>query len=462
MTRNVVVSLVLAVLGAAALGYWVGQRRDAAPAATATEHAQMSQGSSSNRRRILYYRHPMGVDTSPVPKKDQMGMDYVPVYEGEEAQGPLVQISPERVQTLGVTTEEVARRQIQRTVRAVGTVQADERRLYAISPRFEGWAKKLLVNTTGAAVRVGQPLMEVYSPDLITAQQEYAIAWKGLKDVANAPPEIRRNMEVLAQGSLERLRNWDISEPEIRRLQAGEPVGQTLLVRSPIDGIVLEKMVVEGMRFMPGETLYRLADLRSVWVLAEVFEQDLGLIRVGQSARIEVSAYPDQSFEGKVAFIYPTVMRETRTARVRVELPNRDGRLKPDMFGTVMLEVLGEEPAPVTVANGAVLDSGTRRLVLVERGAGRYEPRDVQLGRRGDDYAEVLDGLVEGERVVTSANFLIDAESNLKSALGAFGAHGHGGGAPSAGGEPRESPKGDRASKENPPQPQPSQHDGRH
>ena len=436
MKRIVIVGLASAVVGAAGLGYWLGQRTDSRSDTATSERAAATQATG---RRILYYRNPMGLpDTSPTPKKDATGMDYVPVYEGEESQGPLVRITPDRVQKLGVTTEEVARRGIARTVRAVGTVQADERRLRTISPKFEGWVKKLLVNTTGAAVRAGQPLMEVYSPDLITAQQEYAIGWKGLENVAGAAPEIRSNMQALVDGSLQRLRNWDISEQEIRKLQAGEPVGQALLLRSPITGIVLEKMVVEGMRFMPGETLYRLADLSSLWVVAEVFEQDLGLIRVNQPVRTEVSAYPGRLFEGRVAFIYPTVMAETRTARVRIELSNRDGLLKPDMFGTVEFATAEEQAAPITVANSAVLDSGTRRIVLIERGAGAYEPREVKLGRRGDDYTEVLDGVAEGERVVTSANFLIDAESNLKSALGGFGAHAHGGAAPA--GEAAEAP----------------------
>jgi Cu(I)/Ag(I) efflux system membrane fusion protein len=428
VNRNTVAGLALAVVGAIALSYWLGERAGSRQgAATAEPGAAATQANLPSGRRILYYRNPMGLpDTSPTPKKDATGMDYVPVYDGEESQGPLVRITPDRVQKLGVTSEEVARRSIARTVRAVGTVQADERQLRTISPKFEGWVKKLLVNTTGAAVRAGQPLMEVYSPDLITAQQEYAIASKGLENVAGAAPEIRSNMQALIAGSLQRLRNWDIGEEELRKLEAGEPVGQTLLLRSPITGIVLEKMAIEGMRFMPGETLYRLADLSSLWMVAEVFEQDLGLIRVGQPVRIEVSAYPDRTFVGKVAFIYPTVAAETRTARVRIELPNRDGLLKPDMFGTVALAAAAEQAPPLTVANTAVLDSGTRRVVLIERGAGEYEPREVTLGRRGDDYTEVLAGLAAGERVVTSANFLIDAESNLKSALGGFGGHAHG------------------------------------
>ena len=422
MKRNAIAGLGLAVVGAIALAYWLGQSSGARLASvTMQPGAPTNQASGPSGRRILYYRHPMGLpDTSPVPKKAADGMDYVPVYEGDEAQGSIVKISPDRVQKLGVTSETIARRAIARTVRAVGTVQADERRLRTISPRFEGWVKKLLVNTTGAAVRAGQPLMEVYSPDLMTAQQDYAIARKGLESLTGAAPDIRNNLQVLADGSLERLRNWDISEEELRKLKTGAPIGATLLVRSPITGTVIEKMAVEGMRFMPGETLYRLADLSSLWVVAEVFEQDLGLISVGQPARIEVSAYPDRVFIGKVAFIYPTVAAETRTTRVRIELPNHEGLLKPDMFGTVELAAGVGSVAPIAVANSAVLDSGTRRMVLIERGAGQYEPREVKLGRRGDEYTEVLEGLTEGERVVTSANFLIDAESNLKGALGGF------------------------------------------
>lgn len=410
------------------MGYWFGQRSALPPRGAHAEHAAAAtRATGDDNPRILYYRNSMGSDTSPTPKKDAMGMDYVPVYEGEESQSSFVKITPDRVQKLGVTVEQVARRATTRHLRAVGTVQADESRVRAISPKFEGWAKKLWVNTTGAAVLDGQPLMEVYSPDLITAQQEYAIASKGLRDLANAPPEIRSSMQALADGSLQRLRNWDVSEREIHKIKAGEPVGQTLLLRSPITGIVLEKTVVEGMRFMPGESLYRLADLSSLWVIAEVFEQDLALIRVGQSVRIEISAYPERKFQGTVAFIYPVVAAQTRTNRVRIELRNREGLLKPDMFGTVEFAAATEGEASITVANSAVIDSGTRRTVLVERGVGVYEPREVTLGRRGDDYTQVLTGVVEGERVVTSANFLIDAESNLKSALGGFGGHAHGG-----------------------------------
>lgn len=428
VSRNVLLGLAVAVLAAAAVGFWLGKRSDSASTGSVVIGSATTRADSSSGRRVLYYRHPMGLpDTSPVPKKAADGMDYVPVYEGEDTQGSLVRIAPERVQTLGVTSEEVTHRSIARMVRAVGTVQADERRLRAISPRFEGWVKKLLVNTTGAAVRAGQPLMEVYSPDLITAQQEYAIALNGLRNAVTATPEIRTNMQALVDGSLQRLRNWDISESELHKLQAGEPVGETLLLRSPLTGIVLEKMVVEGVRFMPGETLYRLADLSSLWVIADIFEQDLALVHAGQSARFEVSAYPGRAFEGRVAFVYPTVTAETRATKVRIEVLNPEGLLKPDMFGTVELAAATKQAAPLTVANSAVLDSGTRRIVLLERGAGLYEPREVKLGRRGDDYTEVLEGIAEGERVVTSANFLIDAESNLKSALGGFGAHSHGG-----------------------------------
>jgi len=426
VSRNIVGGIVAIVIVAAIFGFWLGKRSESSSTTGAASGAATTQSASKSDRRILYYRHPMGLpDTSPTPKKAADGMDYVPVYAGDDAQSSVVRITPERVQLLGVTGQEVTRRALTRTIRAVGTVQADERRLYAISSKYEGWIKKLLVNTTGVRIAAGAPLMEVYSPDLITAQQELAIARKGLQAASEAPLEIRRNMQALVDGSLQKLRNWDISEQEIGKLNAGGVVEQTLLVRAPFGGVVLEKNATEGMRFMPGEMLFRLADLSSVWMLAEVFEQDLAFIRPGQTASIVVAAYPDRVFAGKVAFVYPTLMNATRTARVRIELANRDALLKPEMFGTVELATDAQAPT-LAVENSAVLDSGTRRIVLVERAAGVYEPREVKLGRRGDQYVEVLAGLAEGERVVTSANFLIDSESNLKSALGGFGAHAHG------------------------------------
>jgi membrane fusion protein, copper/silver efflux system len=351
-------------------------------------------------------------------------MNYIPVYEGEEPEsgGHLVKISTEKVQKLGVRTETAALRELTRIVRAVGTVQVDERRLYTVTPKFEGWIERLHVNTTGQYVTRGQPLMEVYSPDLVTAQQEYLIAWKGVEAVKEGSPEIQASMRQLVASALQRLRNWDISEEELTRLQKEGTARQSLTLRSPVNGVVLEKPALKGMRFMPGEMLYQISDLSSLWLLADIFEQDLALVRQGQAAKIMVNAYPGKAFDGKVAFVYPTLTAETRTAKARVELANTGGLLKPAMYANVELLARRPQGKVLTVPDSAVLDTGTRQIVLIERGEGTFEPRAVKLGMSGDGYVEVLDGVTAGEVVVTSANFLIDSESNLKAALSTLSA----------------------------------------
>ena len=409
-----------------ALGYWWGSSRSGHPAETATP-GSARVAADAGKNRILYYRNPMGLPgTSPVPKKDSMGMDYIPVYEGEEPRGPEFRIALDKLQKLGVRTEPAARRVLVRTLRALGTIQVDERSQRTVAPRFEGWIERLHVNATGQFVMRGQPLMEVYSPDLVAVQQEYLVAIKGVAALKDAGPEIQASMRTLVEGSIQRLRNWDIAEEELARLRDEAAPRNALTLRSPASGVVLEKSAVQGMRFMPGEMLYRIADLSSVWLLAEVFEQDLGGVRTGQVARVRVNAYPDKVFAGKVAFVYPTLSAETRTAKVRIELANRENLLKPDMYADVELGT-GERAARLAIPDSAVLDSGTRRIVLVRRGEGMFEPREVRLGTRGDGYVEVIEGVREGEQVVVSANFLIDAESNLKAAIDGFGHSKHGG-----------------------------------
>lgn len=380
-----------------------------------------AEAKPTGKGKILYYRNPMGLpDTSPVPKKDWMGMDYIPVYEGEEADDGSVTVSLAKVQRLGVQTEPVQTRELARTVRAVGTVQLDESRLAVVTTKFEGWIEKLHVNTTGQPVRRGQPLMEVYSPELVVAQQEYLVAWRALQDLAHAGEDVRTSAERLVEGALAKLRNWDISDDQIQRLRREGTVTRRIALRAPANGIVLEKPALEGMRFMPGELLFKTADLSRVWLIAEVFEQDLGAVREGQPARITVNAFPGLEFTGTVEFIYPTLARDTRTARVRIVVPNPDGRLRADMYASVALEAkTGTGPA-LAVPESAVINSGTRQVVLVERGEGRYEPRAVKIGAAADGYYEVREGLKPDERVVVSANFLIDAESNLRAALRSF------------------------------------------
>jgi len=374
--------------------------------------------------KILFYRNPMGLpDTSPVPKKDQMGMDYIAVYaDGEPASAtPLVKLSVDKVQKLGVKTETVGLRDLSSTIRAVATVQANERLLHTVSPKFDGWIQKLYVNTTGQAVRKGEALMDVYSPDLIAAQQEYLIAKRGVQTLAGGGAEVQASMQRLVDSALQRLRNWDISEPDLQRLIQDGKTTQYLTLRSPVNGVVLDKPSIQGKRFMAGEVLYQVADLSQIWLLADVFERDLGQVHIGQSANIRVDAYPGKVFAGKVTFVYPTVNPETRTAKVRIELANPRGLLKPSMYAQMELASSRGKGQVLAVPDSAVLDTGTRQLVLVQLGEGRFEPRPVKLGMHGDGYIEVLDGVKAGENVVVSANFLIDAESNLNAAFSAFG-----------------------------------------
>jgi Cu(I)/Ag(I) efflux system membrane fusion protein len=417
-----IVIAVLVLLGVATGGYWLGSQRTE-ESGLRTEQAV----SKEPARKILYYRNPMGLpDTSPAPKKDAMGMDYVPVYEGEAEQGGhgSVSLSVEKVQKLGVKSEAATLRALDKTIRAAGRIEINERRIYTIAPKFEGWVERLYVNTSGQAVSKGQPLFDVYSPELVSAQREYALAKQGETSLQNADgdaPEYsaKDGMKQLAESSMARLKNWGITDAQIRQL-AGGNTKRNLTFHAPVSGIVLEKKAVQGMRFMPGEMLYQIADLSSVWVLAEVAEQDIGSIRLGDGVQTSVDAYPAQRFDGKVDFVYPTLNPATRTVQVRVELANPKGLLKPAMFAQVMLPA-GSGGKVLTVPTSAVIDSGTRQVVLVQLAHGRFEPRSVKLGSRSENYVEVLGGIAEGEQVVTSANFLIDAESNLKAALSGMG-----------------------------------------
>jgi Cu(I)/Ag(I) efflux system membrane fusion protein len=381
--------------------------------------------SGKQGRKVLYYRNPMGLsDTSPVPKKDSMGMDYIPVYAEEKTpEGPhVLRLSTEKIQRLGVKTAPVENTVIAHAVRSVGIVEADERRLYTVTLRFDGFIEKLYVNATGQTVVRGQPLFELYSPDLVSAQREYLTAKGAQAALARGEPWMQSGMKDLAESSLERLRNWGISESELASLEKSGKALHALVVRSPASGIVLEKSAVAGARAMAGDTLFKIADLSKVWIIAEVYEQDIGLIESGQTVRITLDAYSGRLFQGKVGFIYPTLNPTTRTAKVRIELPNPQGLLKPMMYA--QLQIGARAHRALAVPRSAVLESGQRTLVLVDRSEGRFEPRPVKTGIRGEEMIEILEGLRKQERVVVSANFLIDAESNLKAAIGGFGSAG--------------------------------------
>jgi Cu(I)/Ag(I) efflux system membrane fusion protein len=375
------------------------------------QRAELTTADAKGDRKIKYYRNPMGLpDTSPVPKKDSMGMDYIPVYEGDDSDDGMVRLSPGKIQRTGVKSEPAELRRIRTLVRAPGTIQLDERRISVIAMRAESYVQKVADVTTGSRVAKGQPLMEIYSPAISSAAAEY---------LATITSKTTAGIEPYGRGSRQRLTNLDVPEPAIAEMEKSRTVPITVQWSSPRDGIVLQRNAIEGMRAQPGDVLFRIADISQVWATVDVAERDLGSVAVGQPVTVRARSYPGRTFKGQISVIYPQVNKETRTARVRIDLPNADLALLPDMY--VDAEIDTGTPAPVlAVAESAVLDTGSRQAVLVDKGQGRFEPREVKLGRRGDGFVEVRDGLAEGEAIVTSANFLIDAESNLKAALKGF------------------------------------------
>ncbi|MBY0254458.1 efflux RND transporter periplasmic adaptor subunit [Methylobacterium komagatae] len=369
-----------------------------------TGHGMAAHGTAAagkpdgGARKVLYYRNPMGLpDTSTTPKKDSMGMDYIPVYAGEDEGGDVVTVSPGKVQRTGVRTETVERRVVAQSVRVPGTVALDERRVTVIATRSDAYVDHVEDVTTGDRVRKGQPLVHVYSPE-INAAAAQLIANPGF------------------DGARRRLQNLNVSEAVIDEMERTRKVPMAITWSSARDGVVLQRSAVEGMKAAAGDTLFRIGDISAVWVLADVPERDLAGVRVGQAVTVRLRSAPGRTFSGKVGVIYPQVNPDTRTTRVRIELPNPDGALLPDMYAEVEIASGTGKPV-VAVPDDAVIDTGARQVVLLDRGAGRFEPREVKVGVRGTGFVEIRDGVAAGERVVTAANFLIDAESNLKAAL---------------------------------------------
>jgi Cu(I)/Ag(I) efflux system membrane fusion protein len=362
---------------------------------------------TGGKGKILYYRNPMGLpDVSYEPKKDSMGMDYIPVYENETGDADnVVRISLDKVQKLGVRTELAAVRALTRAIRATGTVQPDESRQMIVTSKFDGWVQDLKIDRTGDTVERGQTMLELVSPELQLAQQEY------VRQKSISPQR--------AEAAAQHLKTLGLSNKQIEALDAVTHASPAVAVIAPAGGQVVEKMAIQGARVAAGEPLYRLVDFSHVWVMAEVYEQDLPMVQLGQAVDVTLDAYPGQTFKGKVGFIYPTLTTATRTAKVRVELDNPDGKLKANMFAAVELSA-DMAAGALSIPENAILDTGKRQTVLIDRGEGRYEPREVKIGRRADGYVEVLQGVATGEKVGVSANFLIDPESNLQSALKAF------------------------------------------
>ena len=331
-----------------------------------------------------------------------------------------VSLTPEQERRIGVTYAVATVSPLETEVRTIGQVTYDETRVRTITAKVDGFVERLLVNATGQPISVGEPLLTIYSPMLVQAEEDLVLAKRLQSDVADGSSDARRGATELLESARRRLAWWDVPASDIAAIEQSGTVRKTLTLRSPAGGHVLEKDVVAGQKIMAGETLYRVADLTTVWVEGEVFEQDLASVRAGQTAHADFQALPGEHRMGRIAYVYPTVNTETRTARVRVVLPNGDLRLKPGMYAT--LRVVGTPRAAVlTVPRNAVLSTGERNIVFVREAAGRLVPREVMLGATNDDRIEIVRGLARGETVVASATFLVDAESNLATGLGGMG-----------------------------------------
>ena len=365
-------------------------------------------------RKIKMYRNPMGLpDTSPVPKKDSMGMAYIPVYDGDEDDGPTIKIAPSKVQRAGVRSELVAERIVTNPIRAPATIQLDERRISVVALRFEAYLEKVADVTTGSHVKKGDRLMRVYAPEILAATAQY-------RSVLGQSANLADGRAQVIEGARRRLENMGIPAEAIATIEKTKEVPAAIDWLAPRNGIVLERGAVEGMRAAPGDPLFKLADVSVVWALADVAERDIGAIKAGNRVSVTLRGMPGRAFEGKVDLVYPQVNMATRTTPVRIELANPDGALMQNMFADA--EIATGSGAPVLAApDSAIVDSGRRRIVILDKGEGRFEPREVKTGVSGGGYVEIREGVAAGESVVVSANFLIDAESNLKAALKGFG-----------------------------------------
>jgi Cu(I)/Ag(I) efflux system membrane fusion protein len=349
---------------------------------------------------------------------DEATSEHIHAAAGATAATP-VTLDTEGARRIGVTFAVVEAGPITAKLRSFGQVTYDETRSSAISPKVDGWVEKLHVNFTGQEVRQGEALLDIYSPMLVSAQEELLLALRLAADVADGSVEARRASEEMLTSARRRLQYWDIPASDVERIERTGQTTRTITLRASSRGIVVEKAVLSGQRIMAGETLYRLADLRSVWVDGQVFEHDLALVRSGQRVSVEMQAYPGERWAGSVTYVYPLVDAATRTARIRIELANPGLRLKPGMFATVHLSGVLRERV-LTVPRSAVLATGQRSIVFLKAADGTLQPRDVVAGVANDDRIEIRSGVQAGDTVVASATFLIDAESNLKSALGAM------------------------------------------
>lgn len=426
-STKIITAIIFLLIGLVAGGAVVGLMGKKTPEATPPP--------AQAEKKVLFYRNPMDPSvTSPVPMKDPMGMDYIPAYEDEAAVADkpgTVRITPERIQKIGVRSEPVVKRDLERTIRTVGRVEPVEDNVHVITAKISGWIEKLYVDRTDQMVNSGQKLLELYSPELISAQQEYLLALEGYDKVKESPfPEAREGAESLLKAARQRLKYWDISDDQIEALKRSRTISRTLAIRSPAGGSVTEKKVVEGQKIEAGEPLFQIIDHSRVWVYGEVYEYEMPYVKKGQKAVLTPSYSPAERHIGTIEHVYSHLgsiryapeeaTAESRTAKMRFSLDNKDHRLKLGMYLNIEIETRAARGALV-VPDSAVIDTGTRKVVIVDNRDGTFEPREIQAGARGTEGWQVLEGVKEGEHVVTSANFLVDSESNLRAAVSSMG-----------------------------------------
>ena len=378
----------------------------------------VTQAAPAVERQIAYWRAPMDPSfTSDQPGTSPMGMDLIPVYEDELGASGTVQIDPVTVQNIGVKTARVERQQLTRKVRTVGRVDYDETGMTDVNTKMAGWVEKLHVDYTGQVVEKGQPLLEIYSPELVAAQEEYLTALDyQLRLERSASGEVAQGGRDLLSAAGQRLRYWDITERQIAELEESGQVKRTMTVYSPQEGIVVHKAVFDGAHIKSGEHLYRIGNLSRVWVYADVYEYELPWVKVGQEAEVELSYLPGKVFRGRVTYIYPFLEPQTRTVKVRMSFDNPELELKPEMYANVSIRSMVSRDALVVPVQ-SVIRSGERNIVVADLGDGKFQPREVELGVESDGLYQVLEGVRQGDTIVTSAHFLIDSESNLKAAV---------------------------------------------
>jgi len=396
----------------------VGYHTGSMTSATMNETASAASG----EREVLFYRNPMDPTvTSPVPAKDHMGMDYVPVYADEAGSvlgsGTTVAIDPVVVQNMNVRTALVEVRDLRHEIRTVGYLEYDQERMVTVTTKYDGWVEKVHVNHVGEPVERGEGLFEVYSPDLVQTEHELLAAIRYAARLGSAPEDARLRAEALVDAARTRLAFWDISEAQIARLEQTGEIVRTLTVTAPASGLVMKRMPgLEGMAVTPGMEAYHIADITSLWLSVEVFEDQVVWIRPGSEAEVTFSYFPGEPIRGTVEFIEPELSGRTRTLTVKIAIANPDGRLRKGMFATVVFDPVLVRGA-LTVPTEAVLRTGRRSVVIEALGGGRFEPREVELGQRQGGFVQVRSGLSAGSRIVTSSQFLLDSESRLRAAV---------------------------------------------